>query len=50
MKNFRKIQNSKTKKYNNIMIRFFRDIFKLLNTMQKLYCYKYVKIKLSYVV
>ena len=50
IKNFRKIQNSKTKKYIDTMIRFSRDIFEFSNIMRKLCCCKYVKIKLSYVV
>ena len=50
IKNSRKIQNSKTKKYIDIMIRFSRDIFEFSNIMRKLCCCKYVKIKLSYVV
>ena len=50
MKNFRKIQNSKTKKYINTIIRFFRNIFEFSNVMRKLCYCKYVKIELSYII
>ena len=49
-KKFSKNLKFENKKYINTIICFFRDVFKFLNIMRKLYCCKYVKIKFSYVV